>query len=1119
MLWLFPRSGWLVLAVGVALDCAFAAVAAPPDLYAKKATWADTMLAAKAALDRHANSSSFRPGYSYMVRKGGNPCRMSVDVSAVDTLHMIVTHTTSRGYLPAVWGEAVLIAADGKRTPVADLRPLSVASSRGALTRFADKPVRVGKHTFRHGLQVGTPSELTYRLNRKYVRFECSAAAHDAGTYSVGMRFKVLNGPHKQDPAVRLWARLTADFPVGCALLGRDGPYWLCHDARSMRMLEVRLLERVARGLGELGQFVNVGLRESPELKSGPDSRPRLEMLERLCRYTGAQKQLRCVNIELLRGVLTDGPPAPGARAELDAIAARLAAIRRGLGRGDDETLRAVRDVVAAGKRLLLRRLARILGTETIIFGVRAPGRDGHWYANFGYWCSDPKRKIYGPGGTRLVALDVGTGHTTDLLTDADGAVRDPQVHYDGDRLLFSYRRGGTEHYNLYEMNADGTGLRQVTNGPYDDIEPTYLPDGDIMFCSSRCKRWVNCFHTQVATLYRCGPDGERMHPVSCNVEHDNTPWPLPDGRILFTRWEYIDRSQMVFHHLWTVNPDGTGQMVYYGNQHPGMVMIDAKPIPSSRNVVAVFCPGHGRREHTGAIRIVTPTSGPDCQPAARVVNAAPNFRDPYPLSADLFLVASGRQLLLMDSAGRTQELYRAEQDVHEPRPLVGRPREPVVPSRAEPRRTTGRLVLQDAHRGRNMDGVKPGDIRKLLVLEGLPKPVNHSGGQGMTSYLGTFTLERVLGTVPVEADGSAYFEAPANRALFFVALDENDLSVKRMHSFANVMPGETTACVGCHESRVEAPPHTRRPTLEALARPPSKIRAFDGLPSVIDFPRHIQPILDEHCVGCHNYRKRSGGVVLVGDFPPRLGNRRFAQSYWTLLFRRQFADGANHGGNTKPRSVGSSASPLIHKIRKRHHKVSLSEREQRLVWLWIESGAAYAGSYGALLTTGGPGIPPRVRKVLGTRCAGCHSKPGMRLPTEPRGIRPHYRRDIPKGTERFATVMLFNATNPEHSLALLAPLAREAGGYGVCPGPVFRDKQDPDYRMILAALEPCRLHLAKELLYHQAGFRPNTHYIREMQRFGILPRDVSDTDTIDVFATDERYWRSFWHRPDTHGR
>ncbi|MCH7557046.1 MAG: PD40 domain-containing protein, partial [Planctomycetes bacterium] len=225
------------------------------------------------------------------------------------------------------------------------------------------------------------------------------------------------------------------------------------------------------------------------------------------------------------------------------------------------------------------------IGVEEIIFVSRQPGVGGHWYENFGYYALDESEKAYGAKG-RLCRLNLGSGALTVLLDDPEGSIRDPQVHYNGDKILFSYRPGGTDYFHLYEINIDGAGLKQLTSGPYDDIEPTYLPNGKIMFCSTRGDRWVPCWYTQVAILYICDGNGANIQPVSANIEHDNTPWPLPDGRVIYERWEYVDRSRVAFHHLWTANPDGTGQMIYYGNLHPGILMIDAKPIPGSYNEV-----------------------------------------------------------------------------------------------------------------------------------------------------------------------------------------------------------------------------------------------------------------------------------------------------------------------------------------------------------------------------------------------------------------------------------------------------------------------------------------------------------------------------------------------------
>ncbi|MFH1923159.1 MAG: LamG-like jellyroll fold domain-containing protein, partial [Planctomycetota bacterium] len=744
------------------------------------------------------------------------------------------------------------------------------------------------------------------------------------------------------------------------------------------------------------------------------------------------------------------------------------------------------------------KNLARILESdvEEIVFAVRQPGKDGHWYANFGYWSFDPEGKLYGDGG-RLCRLNLRTGGLEVLLDDPQGGVRDPQVHYDGRTILFSYRKGGQPYYHLYEIQADGSGLRQLTDGPYDDFEPTYLPDGDIIFCSSRCNRWVPCWSTLVANLHRSDSDGGNIRMISSNIEQENTPCVLPDGRILYTRWEYVDRSQVDFHHLWSFNPDGTGQMIYYGNMHPGVVMIDALPIPGTNKVVASFSPGHGRREHVGTINVVDATAGPDQKGFTRSISQGGDFRDPFPISADYFLVARGQSILLMDGQGVTTPLYTlpaedaaAGLECHEPRMVQSRRRERLIPPRSDPAKQLGRLVLADVTYGRNMQGVEPGDVKKLLVLESLAKPVNFNmPGHPMfqISHMepltigGSFCLARVLGTVPVEPDGSAHFELPAMRSLFFVALDENDLSVKRMQSFVTVQPGETTGCSGCHEQRTNTPPPTAG--LLALKRSPSRIEPFPNIPDVLDFPRDVQPILDRHCVECHNPDRRDGEVDLSADHTPV-----YSSAYWTIVKHRLISDARNGYGNRPPRSIGSSASRLLDYIDGRHYEARLSPQERSTLILWIETGATYPGTYASYLS----GITPVDFPVLQMtrRCGGCHGcEPNShpRLAWEGVDIRPWARLPLKFGNADPA-LSLSNLTRPEKSYLLLAPLSPKAGGYGLCSQEIFADTDDPDYQTILRAITAAKTNLETIKRFDMSGFHPNEHYFRELKHFGILP-------------------------------
>jgi len=792
-------------------------------------------------------------------------------------------------------------------------------------------------------------------------------------------------------------------------------------------------------------------------------------------------------------------------------------------------------------------RADAMAGVDEFVFAARKMNdSDGHWYANIGYYAHDPNRKAWREGA-RLYRWSALTGHLTTLLDDPRGGIRDPQVSYDASKILFSYRKGGTENYLLYEIHADGTGLRQLTTGAYDDFEPTYLPNGDIVFVSTRCRRWVNCWLTQVAVMHRCDANGGNVRPISSNNEQDNTPWPLPDGRLLYTRWEYVDRSQVDYHHLWVSNPDGTSQMVWYGNLHPGTVMIDAKPIPGTDRVVAIFSPGHGQREHAGPVTVVDIKAGPDAVAHARKISDDRPYRDPWAFSDHCFMAALDGTLVLLDDRGAREEIVRlpeadlrAGMHLHEPRPLVARPREPVVPDRVNLAEPSGRLVLSDIYEGRNLRGVRRGDIKKLLVLETLPMPIHFTGGMDPISYGGTFTLERILGTVPVEEDGSAYLELPALRSLFFVALDQNDLSVKRMQSFLTVQPGETTSCIGCHEQRTLAPARSGpAPTLAALRRPPSHIQPFAGMPDVIDFPRDVQPVLDALCVACHGYDRttvggpRAGRLVLCGDRGPM-----FSHSFYMLTVAGLFSDGRNQAQSEHaPRTLGSSASRLLKFVDGTHYGAKASEAQLRLLKLWIDTGAAYPGTYAAL----GSGMIGGYReneevdldrdwpatlaaaKVLGRRCAGCHETPSRLLPmslADERGVsfwQPSMN-DPRLNTSRH---IVFNLSRPEKSLLLLAPLAEGAGGWQLCrdlathqPTAVFAGTNDSDYQALLALCQAGQTQLDRIRRFDMPGFRPRPEWVREMKRFGILEADRAVDLPLNVYATEQRYWRALWHQP-----
>ncbi len=827
---------------------------------------------------------------------------------------------------------------------------------------------------------------------------------------------------------------------------------------------------------------------------------------------------------------------------------------------------------------------------DEILFAIRKPSFDGHWYGNISYYSIDSCRPTFPKNsGGKLCIYNTRTKECRTIFEDPQGNIRDPQIHYDGQKLIFSYLPAGKNHYSLYEINLDGTGLKQLTGigedvqppgtedltkfspAGWDDIEPTYLPDGQIVFCSTRAKRYVQCWATQVATLYKCNADGSNIRQISCNVEQDNTPWVLPNGQIIYMRWEYVDRNHLVYHHLWTANPDGTRQMVYFGNQHPGGVFLGPKPIPGTNKVVATFSPGHGMKEHYGRTAIFDPRNGPDDMESVTFISKGNLHSDPWAFDENHFLVSKHEQLVMLSHDGTEEVLYELPPElvkegywVNEPRPIMKHERETEIADVTDPSSDHGTLALVNIYKGRQMKDLKPGTVTELLIYEVLPKPINYCGAMSEISSGGTFAVERLLGSVPVSPDGSAYFNIPPLRSVLFCAMDANGHCVKRMHSFTSVVPGEVTVCIGCHEDRLETPDSEDRGRLNFMMRkPPVDPLPVAGVPEIFDFMRDIQPILDKHCLECHNPDREEGGFNISGNWGPL-----YSIGYQMMSWRQLFGDNRiilpyseHQKSNFKPYEIGTGSSRLLKLIEEHHEGVKMSPEEQKMIRFWLDAGAAYAGTYTVnCWGTFGYNIigtlyrpdkdwPETIAmdETMHRRCDRCH------CPTEAEkkigtyalpaqfycNYYPYdkYQKNIfvahtlSEDGGRYNRHEVFNLSYPEKSKVLTAPLSKEAGGRGICEAKsgekVFSDSNDPDYRTILAGIERGRKYILEESnrwcmaiespnngANCPVRFSPRPQYVREMIRYGILPPDWDPSSSLDPWELDQKYWRSLWYIP-----
>ena len=457
------------------------------------------------------------------------------------------------------------------------------------------------------------------------------------------------------------------------------------------------------------------------------------------------------------------------------------------------------------------------------------------------------------------------------LLVDAQaGQILNADLSYDGKTVLFSWRQQESEPYHLWTVNVDGTGLTQLTDGPWHNYDPCWLPDGDIAFLSSRSPQFAYCWNAPVGILHRMSPDGSRLIRLSDNYLNDFTPTVLDDGRIIYGRWEYVDRPAIPIQSLWTIHPDGTSLSVFYGNRvlSPATFM-EARQIPGTSLVVCTMT-GHNGLV-LGAIGILDRQYGVDAQESIR--NITPEvpigevdkgdgnhwpvqiYSGPYPLDSERFIVSAKGPILVRTFELDAQNKRPLQSAVLLPAPTDGmryfcatpvRPRlKPVViaggveSSALKADETYATIFLQDVYQGLGPE-VQPGEVAAIRIVREMQKtariePNFRSFGFQfpVISCGATYAGKMVLGDVPVAEDGSAYFkvgvgatraadgygnilmrnephdvpiQAPTTGPIYFIALDKEGRAIQRMRSFTHLMPGERQSCIGCHESRLSAP-------------------------------------------------------------------------------------------------------------------------------------------------------------------------------------------------------------------------------------------------------------------------------------------------------------------------
>ena len=730
----------------------------------------------------------------------------------------------------------------------------------------------------------------------------------------------------------------------------------------------------------------------------------------------------------------------------------------------------------------------------------------------------------FSPGGGLFVWRP--DGGLRRLVDAGPGQILDCDVSFDGKLVLFSWRQHKDAGYHLFTIHADGSGLRQLTDGRWHDYNACWLPDGGIAFLSSRSARFAYCWVSPVGLLHRMDADGQHVRRLSANIVNDFTPSLLNDGRLIYSRWEYVDKPAIPIQSLWAINPDGTGLTGYFGNRvlSPATFM-EARSIPGSTKVLCTLTAHNGPAR--GAIAIIDRARGVNAQVAIQNLTPEINigqvdkgdgnhikgpYSTPYPLDARHYLVSKNGAILLRDYAGTQEALVLAPNQAggfYNPQPLAPRTVPPLIPSMLpDLTSTTGwaTVFVQDVYNGLEPQ-VRRGEVAELVVVQEMEKPVRVDvkhrafGFQFPVISCGaTYAGKKIWGYVPVEPDGSACFKVPAGVPIYFMALDAEGRAVQRMRTFTHLMPGEVQGCIGCHADRSSVSQPARR---RATATVPRELRPAGGpgqlapadtkiatggtlvprSPPGFDYTTVVQPILDRHCVSCHSGLNPPKRVDLGAD-----KTDFFNVSYETLARgRRRISEGEydspyvnwipTYNGmeanilEVTPKAWGSPRSKLADLLLAGHPdaagqpRVQLAAVERRQIFQWIDLNIPYYGT-----------TEPAYPDVRGCRrIYPADLDKTLAAVAARRCASCHAGGEIPR--EVWTRI-----TNPQLNRFLLAPLAKQAGGLEACGKAVFASPDDPDYRAILRTFEPLTAMLKAKPRDDMPGAQPDPGNCRDPQ-------------------------------------
>ncbi|MEG1585578.1 MAG: SUMF1/EgtB/PvdO family nonheme iron enzyme [Bacteroidales bacterium] len=879
-----------------------------------------------------------------------------------------------------VWINARLIDAAGNVTPLQDLKNKFQTTGTFIYNQNIKKrgnPVLVNKKTYTETIIGEGNSILSVPLDKKYVRFECEVGIDD-NSKEGSVIFQILPVSPAQE-SKRLLTTYKADIlPFYSFCFHNFQLLLLQNHAEIERQQAHAAIDRLA----QRDYFLSAIKKADSETDITKQVKEYLTIFEDATRIADLEDQLNWLNMEAIDKAMANMSTINGYdqaknKAYFNQLKALVSKGFSGIYNNDVQTIQDLQTALSLKKKILLNN--PLLDVDKLIVGhydlgnkarSSMPPQLGTQPNN---WSNQTSARQSGFKASieELSGLRNNLSSRTIFKPEHSSSVPDLTLHWDADRLLFTMAEPGDHHWQVYEINTDGSNFRKITNGTAEDLDyfdATYLPNGQIMAASNVGGQGVPCVSgsDQVGNLCIFNPENKAMRRLTFDQDANWGPVVMNNGRVMYVRWEYTDLTHYFSRIVMHMNPDGTEQRSLYGSGSVFPTSIyDVQPLPDhpTRFIgiisghhgvqrsgrLILFDPAQSRIEEKGMVQEL-PFSKRPIVPIVkdRMVDGVwPQFLKPQPLNQNYYIVTAKLSpnglwgIYLVDVYDNLTLITETEGEGYiYGIPVVKRQTPPVIPEKINTDSKEATVFIQDIYEGEGLPDVPRGTVKHLRIFAyeyAYLKTRSDHTAHGIQSG---WDIKRLLGTVPVEEDGSVMFRIPANTPISLQPLDEEGRAIQWMRSWLTGQPGETVSCVGCHEDQNQIPMPKR---VLASKKHPQKIQKPEGGVRSFTFDLEIQPILDRNCISCHDGTK--GKLNYVGG---RKDAKGYGLSYLDLhpYVHRQ---GPEAGMKVLyPYEYHASVSPLVQMLKNGHFGVELTDKEWRTLYNWIDFNAPDKGMFKA---------------------------------------------------------------------------------------------------------------------------------------------------------------------------